>query len=138
MTVLTTTWRNVPEFQMGVNGASGQRPPHIQFFGRCSRGGEGVDTLVTDCQSFPDSVAFNAVKRHHYWGDGSSSFDHLYFTDLERLNSTDPARAMILSTLRASVANIHAGADVIMCRHFQRRSLVAGGAGHDNLPGRGW
>lgn len=132
--VLTTTWRNVPEFDE-LNGASGNDRLIFNFSGGAARGGEGVDTLVTDLSNRSDSVAFNAMQGHAYWGDGSSSFDHLYFTDLERLNLKTGAGNDTIDATGFQFANIHAGAGNDYVRGGTGNDQITGGAGHDNLLG---
>ena len=134
--VLTTTGGDASGFDELTGGAGDDRLV-FNFVGGAARGGEGIDTLVADLSNQQDAVVFSAAQGHAYWGDPTVSDNHLYFTDVERLNLQTGAGNDVIDASGFAFANIHAGAGNDKIVAGAGNDQISGGAGHDHIWGGG-
>ncbi|WP_331377098.1 calcium-binding protein [Sinorhizobium chiapasense] len=95
-------------------GGDGDDEIVLLGIGGAVTGGAGVDTLVVDLTTTSEPVRFNGVSGHGMIGGGSDFTDHIFFSNIERLELTTGNGAdFILGTAGNDSISTVAGNDVI-------------------------
>lgn len=97
-----------------LDGGEGDDRIVLVGTGGAVTGGAGFDRLSVDLSVMDEAVRFNGVNGHAVIGSGAELADHIYFSDVERLElKTGSGNDHVLGTAGDDTISTGAGADVI-------------------------